>query len=214
MIIKEQEWMINMEDIFFSTNVIATIFYLSVALISIVMYDKANSNYNKNKSKIYSFKSFMYIYKIMQLSTLFICITSIWMDHIYLYKLFNNTETLKYIGISISGFGITIFSIARFTLGKNYSPCYDSYIPKSINTKGIYSIIRHPIYTANLLLMIGIFISSGSAIIALNAIILFLYYAMSAFVEEKAIEKKFPTYATYKNKTGMFFPSIIKGIIS
>ena len=203
-----------MEDIFFSTNVIATIFYLSVALISIVMYDKSNSSYNKNKSKIYSFKSFMYIYKIMQLSTLFICITCIWIDHIYLYKLFNNTETLKYIGISISGFGITIFSIARFTLGKNYSPCYDSYIPKSINTKGIYSIIRHPIYTANLLLMIGIFISSGSAIIALNAIILFLYYVMSAFVEEKAIEKKFPTYATYKNKTGMFFPSIIKGIIS
>ena len=214
MIIKEQEWMINMENIFYSTNAIATLFYLSVALISIIMYNKANSDYNRNKSKIHSFKSFMYIYKIMQLSTLLVCITSIWIDHSYLYKLFNNTEILKYIGISISGFAITMFSIARFTLGKNYSPCYDSYIPKSINTKGIYSIIRHPIYTANLLLMLGIFISSASAIIAFNAIILLLYYTMSAFIEEKAIQKKFPTYATYKNRTGMFLPSIIKGMIS
>jgi len=214
MIIKEQEWMINMENIFYSTNAIATLFYLSVALISIIMYNKANSDYNRNKSKIHSFKSFMYIYKIMQLSTLLVCITSIWIDHSYLYKLFNNTEILKYIGISISGFAITMFSIARFTLGKNYSPCYDSYIPKSINTKGIYSIIRHPIYTANLLLMLGIFISSASAIIAFNGTILLLYYSMSAFIEEKAIQKKFPTYATYKNRTGMFLPSIIKGMIS
>jgi len=206
--------MINMENTFFSTNVIATIFYLSVALISIVMYGKANSSYRKTNSKIRSFKSFMYIYKIMQLSTLFICITCIWIEHAYLYKIFNNTEMLKYIGMSISGFGIAMFAIARFTLGKNYSPCYDSYIPKSINTKGIYGIIRHPIYTANLLLMLGIFISSGSAIIAFNAIILLLYYTMSAFIEEKAIQKRFPTYATYKNRTGMFLPSIVKGIIS
>ena len=203
-----------MDNIFFSTNVIATIFYLTIALISIIMYDRANSNYNKTKSKIHSFKSFMYIYKIMQLSTLIACIGSIWFDYTYLYKVFNNTEILKYIGISISGFAITMFSIARFTLGKNYSPCYDSYIPKSINTNGIYSVIRHPIYTANLLLMLGIFISSGSVIVAFNAIVLFLYYAMSAFLEEKAIQKKFPTYATYKNRTGMFLPNIIKGIIS
>ena len=213
--IKEQEWMINMENnVFFSTNVIATIFYLTVGLISIVMYNKANSSYNKNGSRIHSFRSFMYIYKIIQLSTLFACITSIWTDYSILYKLFDNTEIFKFVGISISGFGISMFAISRFTLGKNYSPCYDSYIPKSINTKGIYSIIRHPIYTSNLILMIGIFISSASAIVAINMGILFLYYTISAFIEERAIQKKFPNYMKYKNNTGMFFPSIIKAIIS
>ena len=207
--------MINMENnIFFSTNTVATIFYLTVGLISIIMYNKANSNYNKKGDKIHSFKSFMYIYKVIQLSTLLACIGSIWTNYSILYKLFDNTELFKYIGISISGFGISMFAIARFTLGKNYSPCYDSYIPKSINTKGIYSIIRHPIYTANLILMIGIFVSSASAIVAFNMAILFLYYTISAFIEERAIEKKFPNYIKYKNSTGMFFPSIIKGLIS
>ena len=94
--IKEQEWMINMENnVFFSTNVIATIFYLTVGLISIVMYNKANSSYNKYGSRIHSFRSFMYIYKIIQLSTLFVCITSMWTDYSILYKLFDNTEIYR-----------------------------------------------------------------------------------------------------------------------
>ena len=37
--------------------------------------------------------------------------------------------------------------------------------------------------------MIGIFVSSASAIVAFNMAILFLYYTISAFIEERAIEK-------------------------
>ena len=73
-----------------------------------------------------------------------------------------------------------MFSIARFSLGKNYSPCYDSFLPKSINTKIIYSVVRHPIYTANMLLMLGIFLSGASALILINTAILFvtIYYLL------------------------------------
>jgi protein-S-isoprenylcysteine O-methyltransferase Ste14 len=62
--------------------------------------------------------------------------------------------------------------------------------------------------------MLGIFISSGSSIIALNGVILFMYYFLSAMIEEKAIIQKFPGYSKYKTKTGMFFPSVIKGMLS
>jgi protein-S-isoprenylcysteine O-methyltransferase Ste14 len=61
--------------------------------------------------------------------------------------------------------------------------------------------------------MLGIFISCGSLIIAVNGIILFIYYLISAFIEERAILIKFPDYIKYKSKTGMFIPSIIKGMI-
>ena len=208
-----QGWMTNMENLTLSTNVISTIFYSTVALISIVMYNNANHTYDTNRSKIHSFKSFLYIYKIIQVTTLFICITSIWSDHPLLFKLFNNTDFFKYIGISLSGLGISLFALSRFSLGSNYSPCYDSYIPKTVNTSGIYSLVRHPIYSSNLLLMLGIFISCGSLIIAVNGIILFIYYVISAFIEERAILIKFPDYIKYKSKTGMFIPSIIKGMI-
>ena len=211
--LNEQGWMTNMENLPLSTNVICTIFYSTVALISIVMYNNANNNYDSSRSKIHSFKSFLYIYKIIQVSTLLICIISIWSDHNFLFKLFINTDYLKYIGISLSGLGISLFALSRFSLGSNYSPCYDSYIPKTVNTSGIYSLVRHPIYSSNLLLMLGIFISCGSLIIAINAIILFIYYLISAFIEERAILNKFPNYINYKSTTGMFLPSIIKGMI-
>jgi len=202
-----------MERILFNTPVIATIFYLTVALISMVMYNKANTNYNSSTEKIHSLTSFMYFYKMLQLSTLTACIFSFWSDSPILFKVFVNNEFLIYLGISLSGMSISLFAAARFSLGKNYSPCYDSYMPKNIKTTGIYSIVRHPIYTSNILLMLGIFISSSSMIVLFNGIVLLIYYYISAVREENAIIGKFPNYRSYQIKTGMFFPHIIKAIV-
>ena len=161
-----------MNNYIINTPLIATLFYITVGLISFIMYNKSNTNYNSNTGKIRSLKSFMYFYKILQLSTLLACIFSFWSDSPTLIKLFNNSNFLIYLGISISGLSISLFAIARFSLGDNYSPCYDSYLPKNINTKGIYSIVRHPIYSSNILLVLGIFLSSGSLLILFNGIVL------------------------------------------
>ena len=171
-----------MENILINTNIISTLFYIAVALISIVMYHKSNTDYNSETKKIHSIASFVYIYKYIQLSTFSVCMLSIWVNHRYLFELYVNNDMLAYIGIAISGLAITLFAISRFSLGKNYSPCYDSYMPKNLKTTGIYSLVRHPIYSSNILLMIGIFVSTGSLIIAANTIILFTYYVLSAFI--------------------------------
>ena len=201
-----------MENILENSNIIATLFYIAVALISIVMYHRSNSKYNSKTQKIHSIASFMYIYKYIQLSTFFLCMASIWSNHRYLFKIYSNNDLFLYSGIAISGVAISLFAVSRFSLGKNYSPCYDSYMPKNLKTTGIYSLVRHPIYSSNILLMIGIFISTGSIIIAANTIVLFIYYGLSALIEEKAIIKKFPKYESYKNKTGMFLPNISRMI--
>ena len=171
-----------MENILLHKSAVPTIFYIAVALISIVMYNKSNSKYNSKTEKIKSAKSFMYFYKYIQTSTLAVCILSIWLDHKYLFEIYKSTDSTMYLGIGISGIAITLFSLSRFSLGKNYSPCYDSYMPKSIKTTGIYSLVRHPIYTSNILLMIGIFASTGSLIVAANTGILFLYYSLSFLI--------------------------------
>ena len=201
-----------MENILTSTSFISTLFYVAVALVSIVMYHKSNADYNSKTKKIHSIASFVYIYKYIQLSTFAVCMVSIWVDHKYLFELYVGNEVLIYTGIATSGLAITLFAISRFSLGKNYSPCYDSYMPRNLKTTGIYSLVRHPIYSSNILLMIGIFVSTGSLIIAANTIILFTYYILSAFIEERAIIKKFPKYKSYKSRTGMFIPSFSKMI--
>ena len=134
-------------DILENKDLIPTLFYLAVALISIVMYHKSNSNYNSKTKKIHSIKSFMYLYKYIQLSTFIACMLSIWSNHKYLFKLYNSSDFLVYAGIAVSGIAIALFAISRFSLGKNYSPCYDSYMPKQLKTTGIYSVVRHPIYS-------------------------------------------------------------------
>ena len=201
-----------MENILENKNLIPTLFYLAVALISIVMYHKSNSNYSSKTKKIHSIKSFMYLYKYIQISTFVVCMFSIWSSHRYLFKLYSNNDISIYIGIAVSGIAITLFAASRFALGKNYSPCYDSYMPKNLKTTGVYSLVRNPIYSSNILLMICIFISTGSLIIAANTLVLFVYYILSAFIEERAIIKNFPKYESYKRKTGMFLPNIARMI--
>ena len=71
---------------------------------------------------------------------------------------------------------------------------------------GLYKLIRHPLYTSNLLLVIGVFIACGSALILINFCILFIYYLMAALSEEKALLNHFPKYKKYKKQTGMFLP--------
>ena len=121
-----------MENMLENSSIISTLFYIAVALISIVMYHKSNSGYSSKTKKIHSISSFMYIYKYIQISTFFICIASIWSNHEYLFKLYASNDFFTYIGIAVSGLAITLFAMSRFSLGKNYSPCYDSYMPKKL----------------------------------------------------------------------------------
>ena len=59
----------------------------------------------------------------------------------------------------ISVIATVLFLSAKVTLGRNYSPCYDSYLPQDIIRTGLYNYVRHPIYLSNILLLIGVFIS-------------------------------------------------------
>ena len=185
-------------------RLIATIFYIVIAIINKTIYDRKNNNYIKNRS-LKSYSSFLYIHKLLRLSTLVILLGCIWLNNFNWLILFNNVYVL-YFGITISTLAMIIFLAAGINLGKNYSPCYDSHLPEDIIQHGLYKFIRHPIYTSNLLLMLGVFISCGSALILINLNILFVYYLLSAYLEERQLIKHFPKYKKYKNNTGMFLP--------
>ncbi len=187
-------------------KLIATFFFIIVAIINKAVYDRKNNNYVKTKTKtLNSLSSFRYLHKILRISTLIIFIGSIWMDNTIWLKLFSSTVYL-YSGIMVTSFAMILFFIAGVNLGSNYTPCYDTYLPDDIIQNGLYKLIRHPIYTSNLLLVVGIFIACGSALILINFCILFIYYLLAALSEEKALIEHFPTYKKYKNQTGMFLP--------
>ena len=183
-------------------NLILVIFLISIALTNKALY-YYNESKNKRK-KINSLKSFHYVQKYLRLSTLIIAIASIYSNNQYLYKLI--ADQYIYLGSSLCGLSVIILFIARYNLSDNYSPCYDMKAPKDFIQHGVYRVVRHPIYLSNLILLAGVFLISGSALIGLNFSILFIYYLISALKEERYLTKKFPSYKKYKSVTSMFIP--------
>ena len=188
----------------FEQNLILTIFLFSIALTNraLYYYDETKNT----RKRIDSIKSFSYVHKYLRFSTLAIAVLSIYFNHHYLYKIL--TTEYVYIGSSLCSISIVILFIARYNLKENYSPCYDMRAPRDFINHGIYRIVRHPIYLSNLMLLIGVFLISGSAWILLNFLILGTYYLISAFKEERYLSKKFPRYNKYKSATSMFIPGL------
>ena len=115
--------------------------------------------------------------------------------------------------IGISGFAIACSGMALFVwsmvhLAGQYSPCYDARMPSQIVGTGPYKSIRHPVYTANLILLVGVAVATGSLWMVINFIGLLGFYLHCAPIEEKALSKSFPDYRHYLNVSGRFLPRL------
>lgn len=188
-------------------NLIATAFILVMAIISAFFYSHKDETYAKDKSeKIKSPGIFRYIYRYLQISTIVVSIGSFLTNYKVLLEVHNNT-TIMYMGLSIATLAMVLFISAKLTLGDHYSPCFDSYIPRDLVKDGLYKYIRHPIYTSNVLLLLGVFVACGSYLILMNAGVLTFYYVYSAVKEESALKLRFPVYNKYVKQTNMFIPT-------
>jgi protein-S-isoprenylcysteine O-methyltransferase len=111
-------------------------------------------------------------------------------------------------GMAIAGCGVGLFVWAMLSLDRQFSPCCDAYVPEQIVRHGPYRYVRHPIYTANMILMSGLLLAVGSAWLALNLLLLMVFYYRSAVREEASLSEHFPEYAEYIGETGRFFPGL------
>ena len=80
-----------------------------------------------------------------------------------------------------------------------------------IVTEGVYKIVRHPIYSGDIVLAWGIFFYWPYLKVLLSAIWLTLVLFFWMKLEEKALEEKLGSeYRIYKNKVPMVIPKFIK----
>ena len=189
-------------------NYIILLFVFVISSISLYLYDNEENYIKKPKNK-FSLSIFKFISKIIHISTIIIVSDSLLIDN-FLGLEFHDNLLFSYIGISISSIAIALFISSKITLGKNYSPCYDQRKPKNITSSGLYKYVRHPIYSSNILLLIGTFVISGSYLMLINIFILSFFYTISAYREEKYLINNFDYYNGYSKKTGMFLPKYRK----
>lgn len=121
---------------------------------------------------------------------------------------FDRYWTIFCFALSAIGQTIRIFTIgyARFgTSGTNTK----SQKAEHLNTDGIYSIVRHPLYLGNYLMWLGIVCLTQSIyLILIISLLFFIYYERIMFAEEAFLQEKYgEIYEEWAKKTPAFFPS-------
>ena len=75
-------------------------------------------------------------------------------------------------------------------------------------TSGIYTHLRHPIYTAILILVAGLFLRKPTVFMALVSAITIIFFLLKVRVEEKLLLARYAEYAEYKRRAWGIIPGI------
>lgn len=110
--------------------------------------------------------------------------------------------------LSILGFLIRFYTIGttpKNTSGRNT----DKQIAETLNTTGIYSLIRHPLYLGNYLIWIGVcFFTYNLYFVLLTSLLFWLYYERIIYAEERFLESKFQDiFVLWSKSVSAFFPT-------
>lgn len=109
--------------------------------------------------------------------------------------------------VSLVGFIIRVYTVGYTppnTSGRNT----ERQVANVLNTKGIYSIMRNPLYVGNFFMWLGIAMLTGNLWFIIAFILLyFLYYERIIFTEERFLISKFgDDYLNWASKTPVAFP--------
>lgn len=115
----------------------------------------------------------------------------------------------KAAGLTLMGLGGAVVIGGGRTLGRNLSPLPEPLDTAQLVTNGLYTQIRHPIYSGLLALGLGWGVLRGSpGALGWTAALAALFHFKSAR-EEKALLVRFPAYAAYRKRTRRFVPGVI-----
>jgi protein-S-isoprenylcysteine O-methyltransferase Ste14 len=110
---------------------------------------------------------------------------------------FSGRQTLGWVLI---GGALVLGIAASSSLGRNLTPFPKPVADGSMVEHGPYRLVRHPIYTAVIIGMLGIAVRGGDGVsVALAAGLIPFFYAKSTF-EERHLAARFPGYGAYQNR--------------
>lgn len=110
--------------------------------------------------------------------------------------------------VAVLGFLVRAYTIGttpRGTSGRNT----EKQVAEQLNTNGIYSIVRHPLYLGNFLMWIGIVLfTQNFYFVIVVSLAYWLYYERIMFAEERFLERKFgDVYLKWSRTVPAFVPA-------
>jgi protein-S-isoprenylcysteine O-methyltransferase Ste14 len=101
-----------------------------------------------------------------------------------------------------------ILLVSAINLGKSLTANPVPLEKAQLKTTGMYSLVRHPIYSAIVLLAIGRSVTSESFLVLLVGVLLVVLISIKARFEDRLLLKHYEGYATYAAKVGRMIPGI------
>lgn len=115
---------------------------------------------------------------------------------------------LTCLAISFIGLFVRAITVGRTPAGTSGRNTKQGQVADVLNTRGIYSVVRHPLYLGNFLMWFGLFLYVGNPWFVIVASLLFwVYYERIMFAEEYFLRNKFgDAYLEWSEKVPSFIP--------
>lgn len=105
---------------------------------------------------------------------------------------FENSYNFICLFVSFLGLGIRIYTVGHTperTSGRN---THEGQVADSLNTTGIYSMVRHPLYVGNFFMWLGVgMLTQNPYFILFFTFLYWVYYERIMYAEEQFLSKKF-----------------------
>lgn len=129
---------------------------------------------------------------------------------ILFHPILARTSPLAWTGAGAAALGFAIALWARITLGRNWSGVVTLKADHELVTSGPYATIRHPIYTAILLLFLGLALSIATPGALLGIACIFWSCWVKLKQEEALMLGQFPeSYPAYMARTHRLVPHLL-----
>lgn len=138
---------------------------------------------------------------------LFLLIQTLFLD---ILPIASQPSLVRSLGIILYFGGLATAMLGRVQLGNNWVDLEDYQVldEQQLVTQGIYRYMRHPIYTGDILLLIGLELALNSWLVVATALPL-VVVIRQALHEDVLLARAFPGYSTYCTRTKRFIPFIV-----
>ena len=113
----------------------------------------------------------------------------------------------KNVGLIATIIGFIVLAIAILQLNKNLSPFPTPKADAVLIQNGLYTWVRHPIYSGILIMFFGYGIYQASLYKLFITLIIWILFYFKTQYEELQLKQKFPDYSNFKQSRGRFFPN-------
>jgi protein-S-isoprenylcysteine O-methyltransferase Ste14 len=117
-------------------------------------------------------------------------------------------ETPRFVGGVLCAVGLLLLFVAIKRLGRAIQVNPAPRLNATLVTAGIYRWFRHPIYTAVVMIVVGMFLRKMTLAVAIAGAIVVVFLVVKVRFEEQLLTERYPAYAEYKRRSWGLLPGL------